>query len=639
MATKWLRCARALLAALPLLALACVTPSTAQEGAADAMAAPAPLEGTYALRGTSSAGAVYTGTLVLRREDDGQLSATWSLGPGAAPRPVGQARLDDGALLVSWDARLSDGSRSLAMLRYAPVATAAPGQAWEFPGEQLTRLTRLVILHTNDHHGQVIPFLDPPTGRTVGGLAALATLVHRQREEAERIGAAVLLLDAGDLNTGVPESDLLDAVPDIAVMNALGYDAMAVGNHEFDVGLPALLRQRDQMHFPLLSANVLREDDGHPAFMATQVLERGGLRIGIVGLTTESAAFLTLPENRAGLRFEPALEVAKRVVPRLRAQCDLVLALTHLGYYPGGNYGTSTPGEVSLARAVPGLDAIVGGHTHTALPAPVVENGVPIVQAQDRARYLGRLDLLLDPQRKVVAHEGQLLPVIVKDPHTPANEVPEDPAVLALLAPHLAKVSGQLDEVVGRAPVLFDGERAHVRSGDTNLAFLVTDAYRAAGQTELAFAVGGGLRASLPAGDVTFRQVLTALPFDNRLVRGKLTGAQVLEVLRLGARQVAPSGGWLHVSGLTWTMDAGEPQDVLVAGAPLDPARLYTVTCDRFLADGGERYATLKAMQDRDPLPIVDADALRKFLQRGELPDYSTERRCTVASGPPAGGR
>src|SRR5690606_27731283 len=135
-------------------------------------------------------------------------------------------------------------------------------------------------------------------------------------------------------------------------------------------GLPALSRQAERARFPLLSANVVREADGRPLFQATQVLERGGLRIGILGLTTESAAFLTLPENRMGLRFEPALEVAATWVPRLRAQCDLVLALTHMGYYPDGQFGTSTPGDVNLARAVPGIDLIVGGHTHTPLPQP-----------------------------------------------------------------------------------------------------------------------------------------------------------------------------------------------------------------------------------------------------------------------------
>lgn len=625
--------ARAALAALlASLALACSTPSPAPApGGTPAPAAyDGPLEGTWALSGTSAAGAVYTGTLLLRREDQGGFTATWTMGAGAAPRPPGQARVEDGALVVAWDARLPDGSRSLAQLRYDLATLAGPGGA-----ERLERRTRVVILHTNDHHGQLVPFLDPPTGRTVGGLAARATLVRRQREEAARIGASVLLLDAGDLNTGVPESDLLDAAPDIAAMNALGYDAMAVGNHEFDPGLPALLKQREQMRFPLLSANVLRDEDGQPAFMATQVLERGGLRIGILGLTTESAAFLTLPENRAGLRFEPALEAAARWVPKLRAQCDLVLALTHLGYYPDGNYGTSTPGEVSLARAVPGIDAIVGGHTHTPLQTPVVERGVPIVQAQDRGRWLGRLDLLLDPQRRVVGFEGRLLPVVVRDPRDPAAELPEDPALLALLRPHLEQVTAQLDQVVGRVPTLLDGERAHVRSGDTNLAYLITDAYRAAGQTELAFAVGGGMRASIPAGEVTYRQVLTTLPFQNGLVRGKLTGEQVLELLRLGASQVAPAGGWLHVSGLTWTIEAGAPKDVRVAGAPLDPERLYSVTCDRFLADGGERYATFKAMQEREPLPLIDAEALRAHLQRGDLPDPAAERRCTVISGPP----
>lgn len=599
---------------------------------------PAALRGTWAVAGTSSSGAVYTGTLVLRLEDDGGLSATWRLqGPdGPLARPAGRARVEAGQLVIGGPGpgiagALQGGGGE--ERRYDLSTLQGTLQA---AGERLARRTRLVILHTNDHHGQVISFLDPTSGRTVGGLAARATLVRREREEAARIGAAVLLLDAGDVNTGVPESDLLDAAPDIAAMGAMGYDAMTVGNHEFDIGLPALQRQRNLASFPFLSANVLRESDARPAFQATQVLERGGLRIGILGLTTESAAFLTLPENRAGLRFEPALECAARWVPKLRAQCDLVLALTHLGYYPDGNFGTSTPGEVNLVRAVAGIDVVVGGHTHTPLPQPVVDSGAIIVQAQDRGRWLGRLDLLLDEQRRIVAHEGRLIPVVVADPSGAVAPVSEDPQILARLQPMLASVAAQLDEVVGTAPALLDGERPHVRAGDTNLAFLVTDAFRAAGGSELAFAIGGGIRSSIAAGEITYREVLTALPFGNGLVRGKLSGAQVLEVLGLGARQVAPAGGWLQVSGLTWTIAGGEAREVRIGGAALDPARLYSVTCDRFIADGGERYAVFSAMQERELLPLVDSDALREFLRANGVPDYSAERRCTVVSGPPA---
>ena len=181
--------------------------------------------------------------------------------------------------------------------------------------------------------------------------------------------------------------------------------------------------------------------------------------------------------------------------------------------------------------------------------------------------------------------------MVVADPSGAVAPVSEDPQILARLQPMLASVAAQLDEVVGTAPALLDGERPHVRAGDTNLAFLVTDAFRAAGGSELAFAIGGGIRSSIAAGEITYREVLTALPFGNGLVRGKLSGAQVLEVLGLGARQVAPAGGWLQVSGLTWTIAGGEAREVRIGGAALDPARLYSVTCDRFIADGGERYA------------------------------------------------
>lgn len=620
-----------------LLSLVALAPACAL--AQDAGAPPsraAEVAGTYAVEGRpDGAAAVYTGTLVLERRDDGTLEARYDL-PAPHERREATAEVQGGALVVRWQA-----TPGLAGALQGPAAGAKGEARYDLRSlqgrvgagtEALARLTRLVIVHTNDHHGQVIPFKDAGTGRRLGGLAARATVVKRIRAEARRTNAQVLVLDAGDVNTGVPESDLLDAIPDLEAMNAIGYHAMAVGNHEFDRGLKVLERQSRIARFPFLSANVLLEGTGEPLFTPSVVLEKGGLRVGILGLTTESTAYISLPENRAGLRFEPALEAAAREVPRLRARCDVLIALTHLGYYPDGNFGTSTPGDVNLVRAVKGIDVVIGGHTHTPLPAPVVDAGVPICQCQDRGRFVGRIDLLLDARKKVVRHEGRLIPVVVEDPADPSAVVAEDPGILDVIKPFLATVNGRLDEVVAQTPVVLDGERPRVRAGDTNLAFLVTDAYRHAGQAEVAFAVGGGIRASVDAGPITYREVLTVLPFQNGLVKGKLTGAQLLEVLAIGARQVPPSGGWLQVSGITWTMEAGQAKDVQVNGAPLDPARFYTVACDRFIGDGGEKYTPLTAMTEREVLPLLDNEALKKFLQEKGVPDYTGQRRLTVVS-------
>lgn len=630
---------RRFVASVSLLAALLVAPAlTAQDGR-QAPRRPA-VAGTYAVHGElAQGGGVYSGTLVVEAQDDGSLRARYDLGADAV-RPESPATLDGQTLVVRWtiEGGLAgaiegvQGPREVEArydLRANQGRLTLGGQP--FARERLDRLTRLIVLHTNDSHGQVIPFKDATTGRRIGGFAARATLVKRIRREAERIGAHVLLLDAGDVNTGVPESDLLDAMPDLEAMNAMGYHAMAVGNHEFDVGLNGVAAQRRIARFPWLSANVLSEATGEPMFQPSLVLEKGGLRVGIFGLTTESAAYITLPENRAGLRFEPALEAAAREVPRLRGRCDVLIALTHLGYYADGAHGTSTPGDVNLARAVKGIDLIVGGHTHTPLP-PLVDSGTIIVQAQDRGRFLGRVDLLLDGGKKLVRHTAALIPVVVEDAANPQSVVAEDEGVRDLIKPFIDQVNGRLDEVVATSPVVLDAERARVRAGDTNLAFLVTDAYRHAGGADISFAIGGGIRSSIDAGPITYREVLTTLPFGNGLVKGKLTGAQVLEVLGIGARQVPPAGAWLHVSGITWTMDAGRVVEARVDGVPLDPARVYTVVCDRFMADGGEKYTPFAGMTERQSLPGVDSDALKAFLVARGVPDYTGQRRCTVVS-------
>lgn len=635
--------------AASLFALLALTPVLAQ----DASRAPE-LAGTYAVDGRNEGtSALYTGTLILEAVDGGQgLKARFAL-TGAPARAEGTATVRDRALVVRWTATAGlsgaiEGAAagqfearypldSLGGLTVARSQAPSPGGVVLLDGkphaqERLERLQRLVVIHTNDSHGQVIPFKDPATKQRLGGMAARATIVKRIRAEATRMGAFVLIVDAGDVNTGVPESDLLDAIPDLEAMNAIGYHAMAVGNHEFDRGLKTLERQRRIARFPLLSANIVVEATGEPMFTPSVVFERAGLRVGILGLTTESAAYITLPENRAGLRFEPALEAAAREVPRLRQRCDVVIALTHLGYYPDGNFGTSTPGDVNLVRAVEGIDLVIGGHTHSALQAPVVDGGVPICQTQDRGRFVGRIDLLVDGKKKVVRHEASLIPVVVEDPANPAAVVAEDPAIQDVIRPFLATVNGKLDEVVAQSPVVLDGERARVRAGDTNLAFLVTDAYRHAGGTEVAFAIGGGIRSSIDAGPITYREVLTTLPFQNGLVKGKLTGAQVLEVLTIGAKQVPPAGAWLQVSGITWTMEAGQVKDARIAGAAIDSARVYSVACDRFMGDGGEKYTTFLAMTEREVLPLLDNQALKQFLLEKGVPDYTGEKRLTVVS-------
>ena len=193
---------------------------------------------------------------------------------------------------------------------------------------------KLTILHTNDHHGRFWPNSDGEYG-----LAARKTLLDRIRAEVKAAGGEVLLLDGGDVNTGVPESDLQDAEPDFKGMNLLGYDAIAVGNHEFDKPVAVLDKQRQWAKFPLLAANIYK--GGRRMFEPYRVFERGGYRIAVIGLTTDDTQKMVLPENIVGIEFRKPADEAAKLMPELRSKADMVIAATHMGHYSDGQRGVN----------------------------------------------------------------------------------------------------------------------------------------------------------------------------------------------------------------------------------------------------------------------------------------------------------
>jgi 5'-nucleotidase / UDP-sugar diphosphatase len=215
---------------------------------------------------------------------------------------------------------------------------------------------KLTVLHTNDHHGR---FWKNNDGEY--GLAARKTLIDSIRAEVKAAGGHTLLLDGGDVNTGVPESDTQDAEPDFKGMKAIGYDAMALGNHEFDKPLSVLTKQMEWAGFPMLSANIYKKD-GTRAYKPFEVFDRGGLKIAVMGLTTNDTPKLTDPANTGVLDFRPPAAEAATLVPDLRKRAHVVIAATHMGHYPNGR-GVNAAGDLEMAREVTGIDMIVGGHS------------------------------------------------------------------------------------------------------------------------------------------------------------------------------------------------------------------------------------------------------------------------------------
>ncbi len=507
------------------------------------------------------------------------------------------------------------------------------------PKGLLAEIHLLTILHTNDHHGHLLPFTYYPSPET-GGLAARYTAVNVVRQEVEKSSGQVLLLSAGDANTGMPESDLCNAEPDFKAMNLIGYDAMALGNHEFDKPREVLQHQKDWAEFPFLAANVLLKATGRPLFGDYVIKQLGSLKVAIIGFTTPDTPGITMPGNTNALVFVDPVQPAKKILTRIRDNADLVIGLSHLGYYRDPEVDRLHKGDGYLARNAPGIDVIVGGHTHTEFKRAERIGSTLVVQAGEFGVYLGRLDIKYDDQiKKIVGHDFMLIPINLKTIikykgeqfyMTRGPAYSQHPKVTKMLEPYLEKSTAMLNEPVGEAVLNLVGDRLKVRSGETNLGNLIADAMRARVGTDVALLNGGGIRSGIPKGPISYRDILMVLPFGNTLVTMELTGTQLLKVLRHAAEQRPGSGGWLHVSGLKWEIRQGMPVNVRIGGRPLDKKRIYNLATNNFLAAGGDGYQMLKEGKNIYDTGFVVADVVRDYISKKKMVAPRMEGRLKI---------
>lgn len=506
------------------------------------------------------------------------------------------------------------------------VGCAAP------PTTSSARTTAITILHTNDHHGR---FWQNSDGEY--GMAARKTVVDAVRAEVAASGGYSLLLDGGDVNTGVPESDLQDAVPDFKGMNLLGYDAMAVGNHEFDKPPAVLAMQRKLARFPLLSANIYR--NAVREFAPYTLFDLGGVRVAVMGLTTEDTHKLGNPDHMQGLDFRNPIEEAAKLVPELRSQADIVIATTHMGHYANGQHGNQAPGDVELARAVSGLDLIVGGHTQnpacmaaenvldlTYQPAtpcqPDRQNGAWIVQAHEWGKYVGRADFVYrNGQFTLVKYA--LIPINLKKPVNAAGERPayatpivENPDMLALLKPYQDFGQQKLLIAVGSSDARLEGDRSVVRKQTTNLGRLIGHAMREKTRADFAVVNAGGVRDSLPAGVITYKDVLQVQPFGNTLATLELTGREVLDYLQVVSKMGPGSGGFPHYAGIQPILAGDQVVQARLDNALVNPAQTYRMVINSFTAAGGDGYPKMNGHPSYVNTGFVDADVLRTYIAK-----------------------
>ncbi|MCR4401342.1 MAG: 5'-nucleotidase C-terminal domain-containing protein [Firmicutes bacterium] len=474
----------------------------------------------------------------------------------------------------------------------------------------------IVILYTNDVHGRLEAFKPSGSNEAIGGMIKLATLVE---DIVAKEGENVLILNAGDSIHGTNIVNLFEGKSMIEVMEAVGVQAMAVGNHEFNYGQPVLLERANEADFPFLSANTIRVIDGRAILPGVLIVTVDGIRVGILGLSPLDTYTSTHPKNVVGLEFVDPIRVAGWMVPFLREQegVDIVIALSHIGYEE----------DKKLASAVPGIDVIVGGHSHTRLEKPEKVGGTIIVSAGEHARDLGKLEITVE-NGIVTAFSGGLVPV--------AAGVAEDNEVKAIVAGYQKQLEERLSAVVGESMVTLDGERAHVRTRETNLGNLVADVMRAAGQADIALTNGGGIRASMDKGPITVGEIFTVLPFDNTLVVLEVSGENVKKALERAVSDYPKElGAFLQVSGVRFEFDPAKPaggrvMSVEIAGAPLDPKKLYKVATNDFMAAGGDGYDMFKGAKVLFSSGEMLRDVMARYIAEAGAVSPQVEARIVV---------
>ncbi|GLH64210.1 5'-nucleotidase C-terminal domain-containing protein [Parageobacillus sp. G301] len=464
---------------------------------------------------------------------------------------------------------------------------------------------KLTVMHTNDTHAHL------------DNIARRITAIKQVRQTNPNS----LLLDAGDVFSGTLYFNEFNGLADLEFMNLAGYDAMTFGNHEFDKGTAILANFVKGAKFPFVSANVdFSKDENLKVSFRNEISsnpengkiyngiikEVNGEKIGIFGLTTAETKNISSPGE--DVVFEDYIEEAEKAVEAFEAQgVNKIIALTHIGFNDGGG-----DNDLTLAKEVEGIDVIVGGHSHDKLVEPVVdktgEEPTVIVQANEYSKYLGTLDVEFDENGKVVGYAGKLIDIDqkVKVGDKEVYVLQDDPEDAQILATkYKPKVVEKQNTIIGQAAVDLIGGNPPARVGETNLGNLITDGMLAKAKTinpdtVIALQNGGGIRATIPAGNITLAKILEVMPFGNSLALMKLTGAEIKEALEHSVKDAPkPFGGYLQVSGMKFTYDSRKPlgEKVLTVEVkegdnyvPLDPNKTYVVATNTFTAKGGDGY-------------------------------------------------
>lgn len=481
-----------------------------------------------------------------------------------------------------------------------------------FANEKMQK-TEITIFHTNDTHGRV------KGNNKVIGIDKIASIKKSKKDS--------LLVDAGDTFHGLPFATMNKGEDIVKLMQEAGYDVMVPGNHDFNYGYTRLLELEEiaksgNKPFELISSNVFK--GGKNILKPNYIKNVKGVKVGFFGLTTEETSYKTNPNNVKGIEFRNTIDAAKNQVKELENKgADVVVALAHVGTDKSSEITTE-----DIAENVKGIDVIVDGHSHTKFENGFLgKNNTLIVSTGEYEENLGELTLTIDNSTKeLVKKEGRLIGMEEASKYAP------DETVKNKIAEIDAAQNSILSQKIGETATYLEGAREKVRTSETNLGNLITDAMLNETKAEIAISNGGGIRASIAKGHITKGDVIAVLPFGNFTVTKKLKGSEIKEVLEHGVKDYPETAGqFTHVAGLKFKFDPEKEalnrvHSITINNNPIDMNKEYLVATNDFIAAGGDGYPYFKDKKTENEFGALD-ETLSNYIKKLGAVNYNVEGR------------
>ena len=481
----------------------------------------------------------------------------------------------------------------------------------------------LTILHTNDMHGNIEAREVTPEEsghqKTMksSGQADMGTMIDRERERAKDKGENFLLLDAGDMAMGTSISGMFEGEPMMKIMNSHGYDAAALGNHDFDWGLDGLQEMKKDADFPFLSSNVF-DQNGKPLpnIQPFVIKEIPGMKVGIVGVTTQDVTKVATTEEVKNLRVKSQIDVLKKTIPLMKKQgAELIVVLSHSGLKM----------DKKIAREVKGIDLIIGGHSHDGLDRPLKLGKTMVVQAGHAAHDIGKVKIRWSPKRKkVIKSNARLLT-------NNADTYKDDKDITSIVKTYRKKHDAIMNTKIGKT----EKDLVHLKEegGETELGNLITDMMRKEVRAEIGMINSGSIRTNISSGDITRGEVYDLIPFPSKIVKVSMKGSDLVNLLDQSAGR--ESDKILQVAGLQVVYDSTAPQGERIKSAkdhkgnPIEADKEYTIATTDFLAGCGDYYSGfIKGKRIKmKSMPPGLTDTVTKRMKKMDLVSASVQGR------------